>query len=302
MGRKRVTMRDIAQACGVSVATVSHALNHSAKESVSDALRLRIIQTATKMHYSPAATRFKADVTAGIIINIKSQNTAGKLMLYRDLAAQIARQLRRHGHYAVQFETENLAEVYKSEALHKLDAWFFIDVDDEAFEERQEGFYGPILMVDGDVENPLYCKVQANYTALYEKANAMLQSRTAFLAIEDVKSVRMLKKMVSPFAPSNVFVNRPGARLDTFLQNQRGKKGIVLGDMLGQQVQRAFPPEDVVVVGMLETDELLWPGAPCLHMRNSDKARAAVAAMQAMLRYEYISDGSNHILLESTED
>ncbi|NLW79051.1 MAG: LacI family transcriptional regulator [Ruminococcaceae bacterium] len=303
MAYKRVTMRDIARECGVSVATVSLALNHSSKESISDALRLKIIQTATRMHYNPAALRERNSTqTAGIILNLKEHNLPGKKLLYYDLAAELERRLAEEGFLATLVTGKQPADIYASEQLRQLDAWFMIDVDNAAFQVKPEGFYGPIILLDAEVENPLYCKIQPDYTALYEKANALLRGDMAFLAMEDIKSQALLKKMVAPFAPSNVFINRPGARLDAFLENQRGKRGIVLGDILGMQVQALFPPGDVVAVSSLGRGGLLKQDAPCLYVRNRDKADAAVSTMLAMLNYAFESQGGNHILVPCTED
>lgn len=299
MAQNRVTMRDIAKACGVSVATVSHALNHSSKESISDAQRLRIIQMATQMHYVPARIRSaEAGRSAGIIINLKEQNAPGKKLMYYDLAAELGAALRAAGYRVVQVAGSHLQQMCADEALRGLDAWFMIDVDNEHFKGCNEGFYGPIILLDGELEETLFCKVLPNYTALYERANAMLRGETAFLAIEDIKSLALLKKIVAPFAPSSVYVNRPGAKLDAFLEKQRGKKGIVLGDILGMQVQAAFNAQDVVVAASLEPDGLLRADAPCLYVRNRTKAVAAVETLQAMLNYEYESKGGNHILLD----
>ena len=51
--RRRVTAKDIADACNVSQATVSYVLNHTAGKRISEAKRLEILQTAKEMNYVP---------------------------------------------------------------------------------------------------------------------------------------------------------------------------------------------------------------------------------------------------------
>lgn len=51
--KRRVTIADVAKLCGVTPATVSRVLNAKAKFSVSDAVRKKIVDTATKVGYVP---------------------------------------------------------------------------------------------------------------------------------------------------------------------------------------------------------------------------------------------------------
>lgn len=66
-----VTIRDIAHAAGISVATVSRALNHS--PSVSDAMQERVFQTARQLGYVPNATakslKTNSTNTIGVLVS-----------------------------------------------------------------------------------------------------------------------------------------------------------------------------------------------------------------------------------------
>lgn len=297
--KRRVTMRDIAAACGVSLATVSGALNYSGKESIRDEVRLRIIRTATQMYYRPSPRREReTPLSAGIIINLKAENAPGKMVQYGDLAMELAVRLREKGFLPTVVPTKDLAAVYADEALKGLDAWLMIDLDEEQFAKRLEGFYGPVLLLEAEVENTLYCKVQPDYLAIYERANALLGDAAVFLAAEDVQSRSLLQTMAAPFAPPNVFIGRPGASFPDFLERQRGRKGIILGDLLAARAAGFVRPEDVVTVCRLA-------GAPLsaghhLRVENARCAAAAVDALSAMLDFTYEGNETNHILIGPT--
>ena len=74
MVKTKVTMRDIAKALDVSVATVSYVLNHSEKEKISHETRINVMETAKKMGYVPnlsaRSLASKRSNLIGIIINI----------------------------------------------------------------------------------------------------------------------------------------------------------------------------------------------------------------------------------------
>lgn len=65
-----VTIRDIAQACGVSIATVSNVLN--GKKNVSEEMRNRVMEKVREMNYTPNSIaknlKTKKTRTMGIMI------------------------------------------------------------------------------------------------------------------------------------------------------------------------------------------------------------------------------------------
>lgn len=53
----KVTIKDIAAACGVSTATVSYVLNNSTKQSISEATRKKVLHYANMVGYAPIPLR-----------------------------------------------------------------------------------------------------------------------------------------------------------------------------------------------------------------------------------------------------
>lgn len=296
--KRRVTMRDIAAECGVSLASVSGALNFSSRESIRDEVRLKIIRTATRMHYRPSPRSHRDEpLSVGIILNNKKENMPGKELLYGDLAMALACVLRERDFLPVVAPSDDLAAVYRDEGLKKLDAWLMVDLDEEQFGRRLEGFYGPVLLLEAESDNALYCKVRPDYLAVYERANAQLGDRATFLAMEDIQSHSLMERITAPFAPASIFVNRPETSLAAFLERQKGKRGIVLGDLLAQQVGEVFRREDFVSVCRLEGAPLAG-GLQRLTVENTRCAEAAVDALCAMLDFGYTGNETNHILID----
>lgn len=299
---KKVTMRDIAAACGVSVTTVSNALKYSGKESIRDELRLKIIQTATHMGYNPNDIRGDASRMAAVVFQQKPGDPTEKLLLQADLARELALALNRAGYKAVPVNCETLEQVYGDDALKKTDAWIMVDVDAEQFAVRLDGFFAPRVLLDCEVEDNLYCRIRPDFDQLFDEARLLLGAPPAFMLCEDVCNAPVLRLMMEPFAPSDVFINRPGADLDAFLQRQSGKKGLVHGDILGAEAAKLAQPGNLVVICALPQNRLLPAEADRIYVQNSTKARQAVQTMVSMLAYDYEAKEENRLLLQGVRE
>lgn len=72
ISRKAVTAKDVADACGVSQATVSYVINNSAGGRISDATRRRVLEKARDMGYCPSQSarsmRINRAMAVGVVL------------------------------------------------------------------------------------------------------------------------------------------------------------------------------------------------------------------------------------------
>ena len=302
MAKSKVTLRDIADACGVSAATVSYVLNHSEKEKISHETRLKIVKAAANLHYTPSIlTKKPAKRTShlvGIIINLNENgNSAGKKMMYYDLAAELSSQVRSIGFETLTITTADLLKDAKVITSHCLDAVFMIDVDGETAQKITHEYYVPIIFLNCEINDPLFCKIYPNYQAIFRKARKMLQTETPFLLMEDICNYELRCRITASFQTADIFIHTPGADLEAFLKAHQGRGGIVLGDLLGLQALYLFGRENLVVLSSLE-DSLLPEGTNILHIRNTSRAKAAAEVLKNMLYLDYTPNEENHIFLD----
>lgn len=70
--RKTVTARDVAEACGVSQATVSYVINNSSGGRISESTRQRVLDTAHRMGYCPSQSarsmRMSRAMAVGVVL------------------------------------------------------------------------------------------------------------------------------------------------------------------------------------------------------------------------------------------
>lgn len=300
MARQKITMRDIARECGVSVATVSYVLNHSQKEKISHEMRLKVVETATQLHY----TLPKSDINhksglVGIIINLKETNTPGKKTIYYDLSAELSEQMRMIGYETISMTTKDLAHDISIITKHKLDAVFMIDADGKNFRKITQGYYVPILFLDCEVDDPLFCRIYPDYPEIISQCKAMLGEEHPFLLMEDIYNQELKHQISDWFLTKDTFINTPGCDLKQFLEQQENRKGIVIGDILGLQAQSMFNPQNLAIISSLGSSHLFSPKSPTVFVRNKTKAVVAVEILRNMLSLDYEAEDSNRILLKS---
>lgn len=298
---KKVTMRDIAEETGVSLATVSYVLNNSEKEKISHTTRLKVLEAAKRLNYVPNLTAKSLanqhSNLIGIIISLAKDCNSGLKLLYYDLAMELQQQLIKLGYDCI------IATTHKPEdadiiAKRSLEAAFMIDFDSGWLKSFTKKYYVPLIFLDSDNNDSLFFKINPDYTAIVQQAMELLQEDSLFLVMEDIMNQEIKAAIISHFQERDVFINKPNANLSTFLLEHPGKKGIVLGDILGLEVERLIPNDRFLVVSYLNNPSLLLPDTRRIQVRNITKAQAAIHVLTTILNMEYELGNDNKITIQ----
>ncbi|BCN32641.1 LacI family DNA-binding transcriptional regulator [Anaeromicropila herbilytica] len=305
MAKKKATMQDIADLCGVSVATVSYVINNSEKEHIKHDTRIKVLEAAKKLNYAPNVNRYLTHSKSnliGIIINWNKRNAPSKKMLYYDLAIELQMQLALLGYDTIIATTKALEEEADIISKRSLDAAFIIDIRSEEVRRVTSKYYVPIIFLDCEINDPLFCKIYPDYEYIISKAKRMLQSEDIFLVMEDILNEELKDIITNTIHPDNIFVNDMKNDLRKFLLQHQNKKGIILGEILGLEVERYIRNDHIVVVTSLDKSKLLLPDTMTIPIKNKTKAITAVKTLEQLLRLTYVATPCNQHLLKPDEE
>lgn len=297
MEKKRVSMRQIAQECGCSLAAVSYALNRTGGGKISSATRLRIIETAKRLNYSPQGAKRKQTGRAVILVTSAPAPSAGRRAHLMDLAAELLRQLAPLSIHGVVMELDDLVEQWKRVQALSPDILFVLDGGSKAIDYVDPPCVQPVVFLDSDNGHSLYYKILPDYPALRELAAKRLGSGELFLVTEAVRCADRLSLLTKGLPPEDVYVHDGSADLAAFLQAHRGRKGLVVGDLLAAEVCRLFPAGDLAVVSGMELPGLFPPELTVLSVPNRLRAERAARVGRDLLSLDYDHGANNRILL-----
>lgn len=305
MGKNKATMQDIADLCGVSVATVSYVINNSEKEHIKHDTRIKVLEAAKKLNYAPNINRCLTHPKSnliGIIINWNKRNAPSKKMLYYDLAIELQMQLSLLGYDTIIATTKAFEEEADIISKRSLDAAFIIDIRSEEVRRVTRKYYVPIIFLDCEINDPLFCKIYPNYEVIISRAKRMLQEEDIFLIMEDILNEEIKDIITNTINPEKIFINDMKNNLREFLLQHQNEKGIVLGEILGLEVERYIRNDQIVVVTSLDKSKLLLPDTMTISIKNKTKAITAVKTLEQLLRLVYVGTPCNQLLLNPDAD
>lgn len=297
MGEKKVTMRQIAKVCGCSLATVSYALNHTGQGKISSATRLRVIDTAKRLNYPTTRTIRGKKNRAAILVTTVDGESAGRRLHLTDLAMQLECQLLALGIPSVILRLRDLVEDWRKILAVSPSVIFVLDGGCQAVAHVNPPCVTPMIFVDCDNNDPLYYKILPDYPSLFGQARQKLGREDLFLVAEPVRSGQLMALLTQGFPPQDVYFHNGQQSLSGFLDAHRGRKGVVVGDLLGVEVSGQFSPQDLAVICSLDTPGLFPPQVTLLPAPNVQKARAAAAAASDLLTLDYDPTQGNRILV-----
>lgn len=300
MAKNKTTMRDIAKECGVSLATVSYVINHSEKEKIKHETRIKVLEAAKRLNYIPPAGKSLAHQKsnlAGIIMNFHQHSTTSKKMLSYDLAMELQTQLSVLGYDTIVATSKSLEEEADIIAKRSLDAVFIIDMNSDKLHQLTRKYYVPILFLDCEINDDIFYKIYPNYTVIMHEAKRMLGNQHPFLVMEESLNEELKALITAGFSKEDIFIHQASQSLKDFLASHQDRPGIVLGELLGLEVERYHPKEQFVVVTMIEHSTLLSPEVQTMKLSNRTKAIAAVNIMERLLSLQYDCCPGNRLLL-----
>jgi DNA-binding Lrp family transcriptional regulator len=304
MKKIKVTMKDIAKELNLSLATVSYVLNHSEKEKISHDTRIKVLEMAKKLGYVPNQTAKslanKRSNLIGIIINLNKN--ASSLMKYQclDLASELQEQIYKEGYdtiLSVTHELENIEIKYK----HSLEAAFIIDIDEKSLKKVTNKYYVPVVFLDCDFEEGLFYKILPDYPFMIEKAKKILEEEHPYLIMDTIINERMKEQITDNFSRDDIYIHSSNGNIKEFLSQKKGKKGIVIGDLLGMLVERYVDNNNIVVLSSNYTTDRLLADTKRIIVSNKRKAETATQICKKLMNLDYDINGHTRILLQPEE-
>ncbi|WP_195430514.1 LacI family DNA-binding transcriptional regulator [Clostridium sp. D46t1_190503_E9] len=291
MAKRRVTLKDIAREAGVSAATVSYVLNYSEKEKISHETRLKVFDIAKKLNYVPnmaaKSLASKRSYLVGIIINLGEKNLKSKLYEYYDLTNEIQKEVYKLGYDVVFLATKEPNKDIQVGQKRSLDAVFVIDMDKSKLKYLTSNFYVPVIFIDGYLEDPIFCKILSDYNELFnilEKKSEI--KKDSYIIMEDYSNENLREIVNERFLKENIFVNKHDSDLIGFLEKHKNKRGVVLGEILGMQVEKYVDTKDIIVIIGSEESNLLFSHTKTISMSNKEKAKKSVELMQKLINLD----------------
>lgn len=300
MRREKVTMKDIAKELNLSLATVSYVLNYSEKEKISHDTRIKVLETAKRLGYVPNQTakslaKSRSNLI-GIVVNLSKSASSYSKQQSMDLASELQKQIYNAGYdtiLSVTYELEDIEIKYK----HSLEAAFIIDVNEKSLKRITKHYYVPLIFIDCDFEELLFYKILPDYEAIINEAKKRLEDPQPFLVMDHIINERIKEQIAQHFNKEDIFINRNNANLKEFLSTKISRKGIIIGDLLGVQVERYFDNNDIIVISSCNSTDLLLPDTKRIIVSNQQKAEVAIDILNKLMHLDYDVAEATRVLL-----
>lgn len=179
--KKKYTMKDIAETCGVSTATVSYVLNDAPNQSISAETKKQILQIANMVGYVSSASAKALATGRTHLIGVyvpHGGNAAGKQRLLQALAEEADKA----GYHLLLLTGKCLTQ-----QVTDVGAVFAIDISGEDFSVLGNNCLIPLLYLDGQTDDSLFYCLRFDAQVIREKALAQTGCKRAVLVAEPVQ-------------------------------------------------------------------------------------------------------------------
>lgn len=178
----KVTMKDIAEAANVSLATVSYVLNNNKKQKISEETRQRILDISEELQYVPnmAARSLVGNTASKLVAIVTLKNHHDKpwhKSRYHDLTMKLQELLNEQGYDVIVAGTDSVKVELDIILKRTLDALFIIDVPEQHFFNISRKFSVPIIVIDSYIQDKMFRKVVPDYRNAIERARRMAATR-----------------------------------------------------------------------------------------------------------------------------
>ncbi|MBR1692745.1 MAG: LacI family DNA-binding transcriptional regulator [Lachnospiraceae bacterium] len=166
MAQKRITIRDVAKAAGVSVATVSYVVNNRTDIKLTDETRKKVLQVINLLDYSPNHAAKALAANRKSILAVCFSETASLL--------QQAEQMHTLQFISEYFHRKNCELLVLNnryaEKCDQADAIICYDMESKRFRQLGDSNFIPLIALDCLINDPLFFQINTDPEHLRRKA------------------------------------------------------------------------------------------------------------------------------------
>lgn len=285
---KKATLKDIAKAAEVSVATVSYVLNNVANQTIPDDTKCRILEAAKQLNYVPnLAARslvMQKSGLIGILINRAEHEELWRQLRYSQLINRLERLLSDRGYHVVLFSLDASDPKLDIISERKLDGVFVVDVKEENFHLISSHFSTgvPLIVIDSIIDDSLFYKVNYDYEDAFAKAFAASQHQQNFIIIDSFNNAGLVDHICSSSGldRSLIHVMQDERALKAFLEQNKNNTGIILNEFVAISAYKYVDSSRLTVICTTGCSEMI----PAAATRISFDDRKPEEAFQLMMR------------------
>ncbi|MGM0883576.1 MAG: LacI family DNA-binding transcriptional regulator [Bacillota bacterium] len=287
---KKATLKDIAKAADVSVATVSYVLNNVANQTIPDETKCRVLDAAKQLNYVPnlaarSLVKQKSGLI-GILINRGDNEGVWRQLRYASFINRLERLLTDRGYHVVLSSLDASNPKLDIISERKLDGVFVVDVKQENFHLISSHFSVgvPLIVVDSIIEDSLFYKVNYDYEDAFSIARASSLLDPGYVIIDSFNNAELAQSIrySTRIDPELIHVMEDEEQLKRFLERNAEKGGIVLNELVGAVAAKYVNPSKLSVICTADCPDIL-PAAVNRIQFDNRKSEEAFQLMMKLL-------------------
>ncbi|WP_028612480.1 LacI family DNA-binding transcriptional regulator [Paenibacillus harenae] len=287
---KKATLKDIAKAAGVSVATVSYVLNNAPNQTIPDETRCRVLDAAKQLNYVPNLTArslvMQKSGLIGILINRPESDGSWSRLRHAHFVDGLERLLTERGYHVILSGLDAANPKLDIISERKLDGVFVVDAKKESFHLISSRFSEgvPLIAVDSVIDDPLFYKLNYDYEDAFTKLGASVNLEQSYLIAEDFNNAELAASITrsSGIPADRTHVMKNEERLRQFLAINTNRTGIVLNEFTSAIAAQHVDPAKLAVICTAGCPDIV-PHAASRIAFGSRKPEAAFELMLQLL-------------------
>lgn len=246
---RKITIKDIAKAAGVSIATVSYVINNKPTEKISENTRKKVLQCVNIFGYVPNASAIALTTSkTNNIAFISSPNLSYlqklDLMIFLELFSSFV--LKKGYRVLYTYQNEN-------ETIRNVDAIVCYNMPKSQFYALGYENTVPMIAVDILLNDTLFYQVTKDYTIIFNQAMDYFKDTFTLITLKP-QDIETENEMTHTF-PNLIFVSKLEDVVETIKENH--DKNILLFDYFIKNIFDALYPDNKVYYFSLRENERL---------------------------------------------
>lgn len=294
---KKITLKDIANKAGVSVATVSYVLNNKTNQKISVKTRERILGVAYELNYIPniAARTLVINKSSlvGIIIVTSEHERPWQKFLYTDFIHELQKIMSKHNYDIVISSTSVLKPQIDIISKRELEGVLLLDVRGDMFYKLSTKISAPLIVVDSLIDDSYFYKVTWNFMKAIDYIKKDCGDGDLFLVTHKFNNDKLMASIKAGFKKEYIYEMESIEGLKDFLEKNKDKKGIVINEYIGAIASRFIDCDHIYVISICGSDYLLEDCVKNVVFSNKRKAKTAANELFKLIGEQY--DANDYI-------